>query len=65
MPVDALTIGVTFFLTLDVQPGLLSAMVLGITVASLGATIIKIAEVRGRKALDALLSGGSGPQPAA
>lgn len=33
-------------------------LVLGITVATLGATIIKMAEVRGRKLFDALLPGG-------
>jgi hypothetical protein len=62
VPIDALTGGVTFFLVLDVQPGLLTAMVLGITIASLGATIIKIAEARGRKVLDALLPGAPDKQ---
>ncbi len=57
VPVDVLSGGVTFFLVVSTHPSLLAALVLGITVATLGATIIKIAEVRGRKLLDALLPG--------
>lgn len=58
VPVDVLTGGVTFFLVLSMRPALLTALVLGITIAAMGATIIKLAEVRGRKILDALLPGG-------
>lgn len=58
VPVDALTIGVTFFLVLAVQPQLLTALVLGIAVAAMGKAIITLAEARGRKVLDALLPGG-------
>jgi hypothetical protein len=59
VPVDILSGGVTFFLVVSTHPSLLTALVLGITIATLGATIIKIAEVRGRKLLDALLPGAS------
>ena len=58
VPVDVLSGGVTFFLVVATRPSLLTALVLGITVAALGASIIKIAEVRGRKLIDALLPGG-------
>lgn len=59
VPVDVLSGGVTFFLVISTHPALLTAMVLGITVAAMGATIIKIAEARGRKLIDALLPGGN------
>jgi hypothetical protein len=58
LTVDVLTIGVTFFLVVSVQPVLLTALVLGITVAALGKGIVQIAETRGRRLLDALLPGG-------
>lgn len=58
VPIDVLSGGVTFFLVVSTHPPLLTALVLGITIAALGATIIKIAEVRGRKLIDALLPGG-------
>lgn len=58
VPVDVLSGGVTFFLVISVHPSLLTALVLGITIAVLGASIIKMAEARGRKLLDALLPGG-------
>ncbi|SFP98657.1 hypothetical protein [Sphingomonas rubra] len=64
VPVDVLTIGVTFYVVLEARPGGLTALFLGITVASLGATIIKIAEARGRKLLDALLPGSEPDKPA-
>ncbi|MDF2494567.1 MAG: hypothetical protein K0S66_1501 [Sphingomonas sp.] len=60
VPIDVLSGGVTFFLVVATRPSLLTALVLGITVAALGASIIKIAEVRGRKLIDALLPGGVG-----
>lgn len=58
VPIDVLSGGVTFFLVVATRPSLLTALVLGITIAALGASIIKIAEVRGRKLIDALLPGG-------
>lgn len=57
VPIDVLTIGVTFFLALAVHPQLLTALVLGIAVAAMGKAIITLAEARGRKVLDALLPG--------
>lgn len=59
VPVDILSGGVTFFLVISTHPSLLAALVLGITVAVMGASIVKIAEARGRKLLDALLPGAS------
>lgn len=64
VPVDVLTIGVTFYVTLETRPNGLLALVLGITIASLGASIIKIVEARGRKLLDALLPGADAPPTA-
>ena len=61
LSIDVLTGGVTFFLVLSTRPALLTALVLGITIAAMGATIIKLAEVRGRRILDALLPGGDEP----
>lgn len=59
VPIDVLTIGVTFFLVVQVHPTLIPALVLGITIASLGKALIAIAEAKGRRVLDALLPGGT------
>ena len=59
VPVDVLSGGVTFFLVISTHPSLLTALVLGITVAVMGASIVKIAEARGRKLIDAILPGGA------
>ena len=61
LSIDVLTGGVTFFLVLSTRPALLTALVLGITIAAMGATIIKLAEARGGRILDALLPGGDEP----
>lgn len=58
VPVDMLSGGAALFLVISTHPSLLTMLVLDITVATLAATIIKMAEVRGRKLLNALLPGG-------
>lgn len=58
VPVDVLSIGVTFFIAISVHPSVITALVLGITLAAIGAGVIKIFETRGRRLLDAILPGG-------
>jgi len=55
IPVDILAIGVTFFFVVERSPELFAALGSGIFIGTLGATIIKIAERWGDKALSVIL----------
>ena len=61
VPVDVLALGVTFVLVVERRPELFAALLSGIFVGTLGATIIKIAERWGSKALAILLPDGVVP----
>ncbi len=63
VPVDVLTLGTTFVLVVERSPDVLAALALGIFVATLGATIIKVAERWGSKMLQVIVPDAAAPPP--
>jgi len=55
VPIDILAIGVTFFFVVEKSPELFAALMSGIFIGTLGATIIKIAEKWGAKMMAVVL----------
>ena len=55
VPVDVLAIGVTFFFVVERSPELFAALGSGIFIGTLGATIIKVAEKWGGRAMSVIL----------
>jgi hypothetical protein len=55
VPVDILTLGTTFVVTVERRPEIFAALLTGIFVGTLGATIIKLAEKWGGKFVSVVL----------